>query len=203
MKSVNYNNELVYPSKIVCIGKNYVEHIAELNDVASEQPIIFIKPNSALSDRLYFCHEDSVDYEAEISFLVRNGQYVAVAFGLDLTKRQVQNQLKQSGLPWERAKAFDRSAVFSQFVPFECTVANLRLELWINEELRQYANYELMLTKPLALRDEIQSFISLADNDIVMTGTPKGVAPIQLGDIFVGRIFDNDKLLVEQTWTVE
>jgi len=203
MNSIRFNDEDVYPSKVVCIGKNYVEHIRELNDNIPENPVIFIKPNSAISDQVLFNDQESVHYEAEISFLIRNNQYVGVGIGLDLTKREVQNQLKAAGLPWERAKAFDNSAVFSNFVIFDCTVSNLRLEFWINGELRQHANYELMLTKPIAIRNEIQSFLTLEDNDVVMTGTPKGVGPIHTGDVLLGRIFDNEHLIIEHSWVVQ
>jgi len=203
MKSIQFNNEVFFPSKVICIGKNYAAHIEEMQSEVPEQPVIFIKPNSAISDDVLFNEQDRIDYEAEISFLVSDGKYVAVAFGLDLTKRLVQKKLKTSGLPWERAKAFDNSAVFSKFVALDCSLSALRLELWINETLTQSANYELMLTKPSAIKDEIESFLTLEDNDVVMTGTPKGVGPIQLGDVFVGRILANEHLLVEQSWEVK
>jgi 2-keto-4-pentenoate hydratase/2-oxohepta-3-ene-1,7-dioic acid hydratase in catechol pathway len=202
LKTVHFNQEAIVPSKIVCIGKNYVEHIEELNDEQAEQPVIFIKPNSAISDTIYFHATDRVDYEAEIAFLIRNGQLTAVAIGLDLTKRLLQRELKNAGLPWERSKAFDHSAIFSQFVPCPDDTMSLRLELWINNELRQVANEALMLTRPVAILSEIASFMTLIDNDIVMTGTPKGVGPIQKDDKIIGKLYQDDTLIVEQEWHV-
>jgi 2-keto-4-pentenoate hydratase/2-oxohepta-3-ene-1,7-dioic acid hydratase in catechol pathway len=202
LKTVYFNQEAIVPSKIVCIGKNYVEHIEELNDEQAEKPVIFIKPNSAISDTIYFHATDRVDYEAEIAFLIRNGQLTAVAIGLDLTKRLLQRELKNAGLPWERSKAFDHSAIFSQFVPCPDDTSSLRLELWINNELRQVANEALMLTKPVDILSEIASFMTLIDNDIVMTGTPKGVGPIQKDDKIIGKLYQDDTVIVEQEWHV-
>ncbi|MFT6407182.1 MAG: 2-keto-4-pentenoate hydratase/2-oxohepta-3-ene-1,7-dioic acid hydratase in catechol pathway, partial [Arenicella sp.] len=119
------------------------------------------------------------------------------------TKRQTQTTLKAKGLPWERAKAFDGAAVFSDFVNTPKVLQNLRLELEINGQLRQKGGVNLMLNKPLELVAEIQAFMSFEDGDILMTGTPSGVGIVSKGDVFVGRIFDADSLLVQQQWRVE
>jgi len=203
INSVNFQNKKYYPSKIICIGRNYVEHIKELGNEVPSEPVIFIKPNSAISSSLYLHDTDSIHYEGEISLLVESGNFIGVGFGLDLTKRAVQSILKKKGLPWERAKAFDNSAVFSDFVPLTEPVSQLRMELCINEQVVQKADYSLMLNKPDALLNEINTFLSLEDSDIIMTGTPKGVGQVSPQDVFVGKIFSGDTLLVKHSWSVK
>ena len=126
-----------------------------------------------------------------------------VGFGLDLTKRNLQDKLKAKGLPWERAKAFVGAAVFSPFVSFDCDINQLRLELFINDQLVQQGGCELMLFKPGHLLIEIQRFLSLEDGDVIMSGTPQGAGPFQPGDRFVGKIFVHDELLVEASWLAD
>jgi len=203
MKSINLNGQAIFPSKIVCIGRNYVDHIKELDNEISTEPVIFIKPNSSLANDIYFDENDSIHYEGEISFLIQSGKLFAVGFGLDLTKRDIQSRLKAKGLPWERAKAFNNSAVFSDFVKFDGHIENLRMELSINGNLIQQGGYELMLHKPHNIVKEINTFLSLDDGDVIMTGTPAGVGPIQTGDVFVGKIFENQSLIVAGTWVVK
>ncbi len=129
MKSVRLNGNEVFPSKIVCIGRNYVEHIRELGNEIPTEPVIFIKPNSAIAENIHSNDSEEIHFEGEISFMVRSGELAAVGFGLDLTKRNLQSRLKAKGLPWERAKAFDGAAVFSEFVSFDGGINDLRLEL--------------------------------------------------------------------------
>lgn len=202
MKSVKFNGKECQPSKIVCVGRNYVEHIKELNNEMPTEPVIFIKPNSAISNSLHTNKTEEIHYEGEICFLVNNGQIQGVGFGLDLTKRKLQSTLKTKGLPWERAKAFDKSAVFSQFV--DCgELQSYSMELYINNELIQVANYDLMIHKPDALLDDISQFLTLEDGDIIMTGTPKGVGIVYLGDKFTAKLFSNEHLIIESSWTAE
>jgi 2-keto-4-pentenoate hydratase/2-oxohepta-3-ene-1,7-dioic acid hydratase in catechol pathway len=203
MNSITLDQTRYNPSKIVCIGRNYVEHIKELDNEVPEEPVIFMKPNSAIADDIFSSASDEIHFEGEISFLIRNKSLHGVGFGLDLTKRTLQSALKAKGLPWERAKAFDKSAVFSHFVSFDCPVQNLRMELHINEQLTQIADYSLMIYKPHDIVAEISRFISLEDNDLIMTGTPKGVGKIQVGDAFTGKIFDSESLLLESSWEVK
>ncbi len=158
MNSIKHNKKQIAPSKVVCIGRNYVDHINELNNETPNEPVIFMKPNSAISDEIIFNENDVIHYEGEISFLVQSGKLAAVGFGLDLTKREIQSQLKAKGLPWERAKAFDGSAVFSEFVDFE-KVEDLRLELFMNGNLIQSSGYDLMLFKPDNILQEISTFL--------------------------------------------
>lgn len=200
MNIVSFKGKSIIPSKVVCIGRNYVDHINELNNEIPTEPVIFIKPNSAISSSLSTHVTDEVHYEAEISFVINNGQLSGVGFGLDLTKRDIQSDLKSKGLPWERAKAFDQSAVFSNFVEFNCSIERLRLALWINDSVVQQGAVNLMIYKPEQIVKEVSQFISFADNDILMTGTPKGVGVISKGDHFVGEVYDGDKLLVSAEW---
>ncbi len=201
MKTIKYNAKTLIPSKIICIGRNYVEHIKELNNETPDTMVIFNKPNSAIAQNLYFFN-DHTRFEGEICFLIKKQKICAIGFGLDLTKTDIQNEMKKKGLPWERAKSFDNSAVFSEFVPFSSDLTKLRLELFVNDKLVQFANYALMIYKPLDMIKEITKFMSLVDGDIVMSGTPKGVGSYKIGDKFEGKIYCDNQLLVSDTWRV-
>lgn len=203
MKSITLNKTAIQPSKIVCIGRNYVDHIKELGNEMPAEPVIFVKPNSAISTEVRSGDQEAIHYEGEITFVIQAGQAVAVGFGLDLTKREMQSRLKSKGLPWERAKAFDGAAVFSRFVSCPKQLDLLRMELLINDQLTQSGGYELMIHKPEDVIAEIQSFMSLDNGDLVMTGTPAGVGALTAGDRFAGRIFDGETLLLEQHWVVQ
>ena len=200
MKTIIVDGKRVAPSKVVCVGRNYVEHIQELNNEMPTSMVIFMKPNSAVSEILV-SGKNPLHYEGEISFLIKQGRVSAVGFGLDLTNRIVQNELKEKGLPWERAKAFDGAGVFSPFVSIdESEVEKLSMQLWINGVLTQEGGIDFMIHKPLEIIEEINSFSSLIDNDIVMSGTPKGVGSFKSGDIFVGKIFVGKKEIVSKEW---
>lgn len=202
MKSVLLNGSPVTPSKVLCIGRNYVEHIQELENEMPTEPVIFIKPNSAISDVIESGKKEEIHYEGEICFLLKNGNISAIGFGLDLTKRQIQSALKAKGLPWERAKSFDKSAVFSHFVNCHSNLTNYKMELFINEELIQLATYDLMIHKPESLLNEVSEIFTLEDGDILMTGTPKGVGLVVQGDVFTAKIYDSKTLLIEKSWRV-
>lgn len=203
MKTVVLEGRKVVVSKVICVGRNYVEHIAELSNEIPDEPVIFIKPNSAISERLLLHPVDRIHYESEIAFLIKEGRPAGVGVGLDLTKREVQSRLKAKGLPWERAKSFDNSAVFSEFVPVAFDLSTLRMELYIDDNLAQQGSYELMMHKPLLLLDEISTFLTVEDGDVLMTGTPKGVGPLVGGTVLTARLFSHDALLVECRWPVE
>jgi 2-keto-4-pentenoate hydratase/2-oxohepta-3-ene-1,7-dioic acid hydratase in catechol pathway len=202
MKTITYNNQSITPSKVVCIGRNYVEHIEELGNEIPSSMVVFNKPNSAIADRLNYYKEDT-RFEGEICFLIENKAIAGIGFGLDLTHAAVQNSMKSKGLPWERAKSFDGSALFSEFVPFSGDIKKLSMKLHINNELIQFATYDLMMYKPHTMIEEIESFMSLEDGDIIMSGTPKGVGTYAKGDRFVGEIFCDEVLLVKRVWVVE
>lgn len=203
MKPVKWGGKKVYPSKVICVGRNYVDHIRELGNEIPEEPVIFLKPNSAISSEIRSSETIEIHYEGEIVLMLRGGRFVAVGFGLDLTKRQMQTNLKAKGLPWERAKAFDGAAVFSEFITFNGNIDELRLELYINDHLVQQGGCDLMMHKPEAILEEVKGFLSFEDGDLIMTGTPGGVGPIHKGDAFIGRVFENDRLVVEASWAVK
>ncbi len=200
MNKVIFEDRYVIPSKVVCVGRNYVEHIKELNNEIPDDVVLFIKPNSAVCDHIY--KPDKVcRYESEISFLIEKGDFVGVGIGIDLTLVQEQEKAKKKGLPWEKAKAFDKSAVFSQFVRID-SWDNLTMELYINGDLKQKANIDLMIYKPDVLLYRIKEYFSLENGDIVMTGTPSGVGFFKKGDQFLGRLYQNNRLIVEKRWIV-
>jgi len=210
MNSVNYKNKQVTPSKIICIGRNYVDHIKELGNDIPEEMVVFLKPNSAISQQLKAFHQEPLHYEAELCFLYQkedklSGKFCAVAIGLDLTKRALQAKLKEKSLPWERAKAFDGAALFSDFVTIENIDESLKLELTIDNKVRQVGGVDLMIVKPNAILAKLESFLTLEDGDIVMTGTPKGVGKIVAGSLFHGKVITThntgeDDVLVSVKW---
>lgn len=201
MNTVICNGTPVTPSKVVCVGLNYVAHIKELGNEIPEDMVVFIKPNSAISNTL----ESSVDgealhYEGEIALLIRNNKFAAVGFGIDLTRRELQSKLKQKGLPWERAKAFNNAAVFSAFVPLPDNIGTLSLQLKVDDQPRQAGGVEMMTYKPATILSELQKFTTLEDGDLVMTGTPEGVGVINKGERFEGAVLSDNEVLVSASW---
>lgn len=205
MKTVILDSQKITPSKVICIGRNYVEHIAELGNEIPDEMVVFNKPNASISTELSSHHQEQLHYEGELCFLVNNGEFTAVAFGLDLTKRNLQNKLKIKGLPWERAKAFNGSAVLSEFVSIDTNDINdkLSLELTINDKVVQHGSIKLMMYKPAEILAELKTYTELNDGDIVMTGTPKGVGLIIKGTRFKGRVFIGSKELISEYWTAK
>ena len=199
MKKINFNNQKISPCKIVCVGRNYVEHIKELNNEIPNEPVYFIKPNSSISEEIVY--QNGLHYEGEISFLIKDKKIIGVGFGFDLTLRDIQTKLKQKGLPWERAKAFKRSAVFSDFVEID-DISELEVEVIKNNEVVQRGGIELMMYKPQFLVKDIDEIFGLDDFDIIMSGTPKGVGKVEEGDELIGRIYKNGQVLIEKSWRV-
>jgi len=200
LNTVLLNGKAITPSKVICIGRNYVEHIAELGNEVPDDMVIFIKPNSAITNTLNSFHQEPLHYEGEICLMYSQGTFSAVAFGLDLTKRALQSKLKNKGLPWERAKAFDGSAVISQFVTLENIDNNLSLTLSIDDKLTQQGSVETMMYKPAEILKILQQSFTLEDGDIIMTGTPKGVGVINAKSKFDASITQNDSVLIEASW---
>ena len=189
------------PSKIVCVGRNYLAHIHELNNSLPDSIVLFLKPPSALTRQLHSEHHgEQLHYEAEACFGYKNGRLASLGFGLDLTKRSTQSGLKAKGLPWERAKAFDGSAVLSQFVEIDSISEHLHFSLEIDGIEVQKGDCQMMIHKPVEILKEIQTFMSLEDGDIIMTGTPQGVGSVQKNQKFRGRVFDGEKLLIDASW---
>ncbi|PCI29261.1 MAG: isomerase/hydrolase [SAR324 cluster bacterium] len=187
------------PGKIVCVGRNYLDHIKELNNPVPSEPILFIKPSTSLqsiSDEILVPdYSNNCHHEVELSVLigqelcratVEEVEPAIVGYGiaLDLTLRDVQEKLKAQGKPWERAKAFDGSCPLSPFVSKEVfpDPQDIELELKVNGESRQQGNSQLMMTKVLDLIAHISQFFTLLPGDVVLTGTPAGVSRLQSGD---------------------
>jgi 2-keto-4-pentenoate hydratase/2-oxohepta-3-ene-1,7-dioic acid hydratase in catechol pathway len=186
--------------KVVCVGRNYADHARELNNAVPEQPLLFLKPASAVipfGDTLNIPRRfANPHYETEMTVLIGRDlccctevealkAIAGLGVGLDLTLREVQNQLKDKGYPWERAKAFDGSCVLSPFAPFieGIELQNLAVRLWRNGESAQDGNTGQMLFPVLGLLCEISQTFSLQPGDVVMTGTPKGVGQLENGDL--------------------
>lgn len=203
MKSINFAGQELIPSKIVCVGRNYVDHIKELDNEVPSEPVIFIKPNSAIGLELSSFSDEAIHYEAELAFIIQNACIAGVAFGLDLTKRKLQNYLKGKSLPWERAKAFDGSALFSEFVAINEDLSELTLELKIDGKIKQKGGVSLMINKPQKLIDNIQSFLTLVNNDIVMTGTPEGVGQIEKGQVFSAFVYKGTECIINYSWAAK
>ena len=204
MQSITVDGDTLYPSKIICVGRNYVAHIEELGNEIPEEMVLFNKPNSAISDILRSQMDGQpLHYEGELSFVVRGGALVAVGFGLDLTKRELQSRLKAKGLPWERSKAFDGSALFSEFVTPPEKLQKLTLELSVDGDVRQSGGVELMMYKPETILQEVSEFTTLEDGDIIMTGTPAGVGPIHTGERFEATVRAAGRILVRAAWVAQ
>jgi len=203
MATVIFKEIPITPSKIVCIGRNYAAHIEELGNEIPDDMVVFNKPSSAISNTLYSTLDEPLHYEGELAFVVEAGKLAAVGFGLDLTKRTLQSKLKGKSLPWERAKAFDGAALFSEFVPLPQEISKLSLELTVDGELRQAGGVELMMYKPETILHELSKFTTLEDGDIIMTGTPEGVGVVNAGERFEGTVLAGIEKLVSAAWTAE
>ena len=200
LNKIIVENREITPSKIICVGRNYKGHIKELNNEIPENMVIFMKPNSAISQELHSFQKEQIHYEGELCFVYENNGFSAVGFGLDLTKRDLQNKLKSKGLPWERSKAFDGSVVFSNFIEISNISQDLSIELHIDGKLVQTGNIEQMIYKPNEILTEILTFMSLKNGDIVMTGTPEGVGVVNKGSVFIGKVKDNGKVITMTEW---
>ncbi|RSK43563.1 fumarylacetoacetate hydrolase family protein [Hymenobacter perfusus] len=192
--------------KILCIGRNYADHIAELQNETPADPVIFAKPDTALLQRNqpFFLPDFSQDIHYEVELVLRickNGKNIeekfaptyfdAIGLGIDFTARDLQSQLKSKGLPWELAKGFDGSAPISQeFKPVAefADLKNIDFRLEVNGEVRQQGNSSLMLHDFSKIISYISRFITLKMGDLIFTGTPSGVGPVKIGDQLVGFI---------------
>jgi 2-keto-4-pentenoate hydratase/2-oxohepta-3-ene-1,7-dioic acid hydratase in catechol pathway len=189
--------------KVVCIGRNYAEHAKELNNPVPTEPLLFIKPGSCVVglDGGFTIPADrgSVHYEAEIAVLIGKplaknpseeevlAAIAGFAPGLDLTLRDVQSKLKEKGLPWEIAKSFDGAAVLAPFVSADAypDLTDIDIRLTVNGEVRQDGNSKLMLNPIVPMIQHMASCFSLQPGDVIMTGTPAGVGPFNVGDEIV------------------
>lgn len=200
MTSIIFGGREIRPGKIICVGKNYAAHIEEMKSVPSDQMTVFMKPATSITGELVAIRDEPVHFEGEICLLIQDGNVAGVGFGLDLTLRRLQGKLKDAGLPWERAKAFDGAALFSDFVAAPENLNELLLELYIDSELRQRGGPPQMLYPPDVILEELSKFLTLEDGDIIMTGTPSGVGPVSAGSHFHGRILFEDIELTSASW---
>lgn len=196
--------------KIICIGRNYTKHIEELQNERPDEPVIFLKPDSSilLKQHPFVIPEFSEDIHHEVEILVKinkvgkyiepkfaHSYYDEIGLGIDFTARDLQSKLKEKGLPWEKAKAFDGSAVIGDFMPKSefISLENINFELHKNGEPVQKGNTSHMLWKIDELIAYVSQFFTLKKGDIIFTGTPDGVSAVKPKDILEGFI-ENKKL---------
>jgi acylpyruvate hydrolase len=188
--------------KIFCIGRNYVEHAKELNNAVPTKPVVFTKPPTALLiDNKPFYYPEftkNLHFEVEIVLkIAKNGRHIQpqfayryyeqIALGIDFTARDVQDELKSKSLPWDLAKGFDGSAVLSPFYPLsDFDKNNIRFQLKKNGDIVQDGTSELMIFSFDTIVSFISQYFTLQKGDLIYTGTPAGVGPVQVGDVLEG-----------------
>jgi 2-keto-4-pentenoate hydratase/2-oxohepta-3-ene-1,7-dioic acid hydratase in catechol pathway len=197
--------------KIICIGRNYAAHIEELKNEKPGKPVVFLKPDTALlkGGAPFFYPDFSTNIHHEIELVLKiskEGKYIQPQFahryfeeiglGVDFTARDLQDQCKAKGLPWEIAKAFNGSAPIGEFksVAELGDLKNIDFSLEINGELKQKGNTSLMLFDFATIISYVSQFFTLKKGDLIYTGTPAGVGPVQTGDELIGYI-GNEKML--------
>ena len=190
--------------KIICIGRNYAKHIEELANERPENPVVFLKPDSAILPKKmpFFIPPFSNDVHYEVEVLVKINKvgkhispkfahkyYDTIGLGIDFTARDVQTKCKEKGLPWEKAKAFDGSAIVGEFFPKEeFNLENLSFHLKKNDEVVQDGNTESMLWKIDELIAYVSQYFTLKKGDLIFTGTPAGVGKVEENDVLTGII---------------
>ena len=200
--------------KIICIGRNYTEHIKELDNAKPDEPVIFIKPDSSVLPKQqdFYIPEftKEVHYEVEVLVKIKKvGKHIAEKFahtyydeiglGIDFTARDLQQKLKDKGLPWEKAKGFDGAAVIGAWIPktkFR-DVDDLNFELRKNGEVVQRGNTSLMLWKIDELIAYVSKYFTLKKGDVIFTGTPAGVGRISSNDYLSGSLEKEELLSVK------
>ena len=200
--------------KILAIGRNYAEHIAELNNEIPDEPVIFFKPDTALiknNDPFYY-PDFSQDIHHEVELILRISKegknigakfaskyYDAIGLGIDFTARDLQAKAKSKGLPWTLAKGFNGSAPVSEFLPISDfpDLRNINFKLLVNGQEKQVGNTSMMLNSFDDMLAYMSRFITLKKGDIIFTGTPSGVGPVKIGDRLEGFIEDKKLLNFE------
>ena len=200
--------------KIICVGRNYAAHVKELKNSVPKNPILFLKPDTAilLKKQPFFIPDfsDQIHYEVEVLVKInRIGKYIdrkyahkyydEIGLGIDFTARDLQSHLKDKGLPWEKAKAFDGSAVIGNFVSKAkfADVNNINFSLKINDEVVQRGNTLLMQWKIDTLIEYISKYFTLKIGDIIFTGTPSGVGKVISDDILVGFLEEEEMFSIK------
>ncbi len=197
--------------KIICIGRNYADHAKELNNDVPTEPVFFLKPETALLPKnnpfVYPSFSKNVQHEVEIVIKInRLGKHIEekyahkyyneIGIGVDFTARDIQQECKEKGLPWEKAKAFDGSAPTSKFVNINLfeDLNNLNFSIQVNRENKQQGNTKDMLFNFNQIVAYVSKFFTLKIGDLIFTGTPAGVGPVQINDK-VECFIENKKLL--------
>lgn len=197
--------------KIICIGRNYIEHAKELNNPVPEKPVFFMKPDTALllknNPFFYPSFTSDLHYETELVLKIcKNGRHIEEQFaakyydeigiGIDFTARDLQADCKKKGLPWEMAKAFDQSAPMGKFLPVKSfnDLKNINFELKINGVSKQTGNSRDLIFSFEKVISYVSQFVTLRTGDFLFTGTPEGVGPTSIGDHFEAFI-EGKKLL--------
>ena len=200
--------------KIFCVGRNYTEHAKELSNEIPDEPVLFMKPKSALlqphTPFYYPEFTNELHYEIELVLRIsKNGKYIqekyankyydALTVGVDFTARDIQNELKQKGLPWEKAKAWDNSAVIGKWVSMNNLKDrnSINFALYKNKELVQEGNSIDMLFSFDYLVSYISNFFSINIGDLIFTGTPAGVGEVVVGDELEGFMEDQSLLVMD------
>ena len=195
--------------KIICVGRNYAAHAKELNNSVEEEPVIFLKPDTALlnNNQDFYLPDFSNDihYETEVVVKINKAgkhidekfahrYYDTVSLGIDFTARDLQSMLKAKGLPWERAKAFDGSAVIGSFLPLADVgkISDLSFSMNLNGQQVQSANTSEMVFSVDKVIAFVSRFITLKTGDLIYTGTPQGVGKVSVGDNLVGFLGDKE-----------
>lgn len=191
--------------KFICIGRNYADHAKELNNAVPTEPVIFFKPETALliNKQPFFYPEFSKDIHYECEIVVRINRlgkniqkqfahryYDEIGLGIDFTARDLQNHLKEKGLPWEKAKGFDGSAVLGKFVPVSSlkNKDNIEFQLLKNGSIVQCGFSKDMIFDIDSIIEHVSQFVTLKIGDVIFTGTPAGVGPIAIGDKLEGLL---------------
>jgi 2-keto-4-pentenoate hydratase/2-oxohepta-3-ene-1,7-dioic acid hydratase in catechol pathway len=195
--------------KIICVGRNYVDHIKELSNEKPTDPVIFIKPDTALLEDSKFYYpsfSNDIHYELELVFKIgKVGKNIDAKFahkyiesyglGIDFTARDLQSKLKEKGLPWEKSKAFNGSAYISKLLPFQPSIFenDINFQLNHNDLVVQSGKSSLMIWNVFELIEDISKYFTLKTGDFIFTGTPSGVGPVKKGDLLAGYL-ENEKL---------
>lgn len=190
--------------KILAVGRNYLEHIKELGNQTPEEPVIFSKPETAVlrNNEPFYYPDFSQDIHHELEIVLKISKpgknieekfahkyYDEIGLGIDFTARDLQTKLKAKGLPWDLAKGFNDSAPVSEFLPKEnYDLKNLNFSLEVNGELRQAGNTSLMIYSFDFLVSFVSRYFTLKTGDLIFTGTPAGVRPVQPGDRLTGSL---------------
>jgi 2-keto-4-pentenoate hydratase/2-oxohepta-3-ene-1,7-dioic acid hydratase in catechol pathway len=198
--------------KIICIGRNYAKHAAEMNADVPSEPMFFLKPDTALLRELNFYYPDftrDLHHEVEVVIKIsKPGKHIAIehaknyythiGLGIDFTARDIQRVCKEKGHPWEKAKAFDNSAVLSpHFIPKEeLDLNNIKFNLKINDEIVQEGSTSDLLFDFDTLISNVSKYFTLKTGDLIYTGTPEGVGAVNRGDKVEGYIADNKMFVI-------